>query len=69
MNEETCGNGRCCRSSIAHRLERGDACICFSTKGARYCENKVAFLRSPNSRYDAWTQPKSKVFRTPIRGV
>ena len=49
MHEETCGNCRCCRSFIAHRLERGDACICFSTKGAQSCQNEVAFLRSPGA--------------------
>src|SRR5437879_1833872 len=27
VHEETFGNCRCCRNSIAHRLERGDACI------------------------------------------
>jgi hypothetical protein len=47
VHEETCGNCRCCRSSIAHRLESGVACICSATKGARYCQNEVAFLRSP----------------------
>jgi hypothetical protein len=31
VHEESCGNCRCCRNSIAHRLERGDA-IWSSTK-------------------------------------
>ena len=62
VHEETCGNCRCCRSSIAHRLERGDACICASTKGARYCQNEVAFLRSPRGG-----RPQRKVRRAHVR--
>jgi hypothetical protein len=62
VHQETCGNCRCCRSSIAHRLERGDACICSSTKGARYCQNEVAFLRSPRGG-----RPRRKVRRAQVR--
>jgi hypothetical protein len=40
LHEETCGNCRCCRSSIARRLERGGASICSSTKGARFCQKR-----------------------------
>src|SRR5258708_34922797 len=62
VHEETCGNCRRCRSSIAHRLECGDACICSPTKGVRYCQNEVAFLRSPNGG-----RPRRKVRRAHVR--
>ena len=62
VHEETCGNCCCCRSSIAHRLERGDACICSSIKGARYCQKEVAFLRSPRGG-----RPRRKVRRAHVR--
>src|SRR5439155_18584958 len=39
VHEETCGNCRCCRNSVAHRLERGDACIWSSTKGRRRAQS------------------------------
>src|ERR1700694_5456016 len=49
-------------AAIAHRLERGDACIGSSTKGARYCQNEVAFLRSPRGG-----RPRRKVRRARAR--